>query len=171
MPVFEKTDILSELKSTFYERMNAGQSEEDILSELGSPKALAISYMGDSIIEKQGFSLKRFGTIIGFYTVASMMWVSIIPILAVLSISFFFSSVTSVLAGIMGLLKGFVHIALLDNVKIMFFMDELKGLPALVVSWIFAIIFIGLAILCWKGTIQCIKVLRTQNWKMKHKGN
>ena len=32
MPVSEKTDILSELKSTFYERLNNGQSEESIIA-------------------------------------------------------------------------------------------------------------------------------------------
>ena len=31
MPVSEKTDILSELKSSFYERLKMGQSEEMII--------------------------------------------------------------------------------------------------------------------------------------------
>lgn len=42
MPVTEKTDILSELKSTFFERIKNGQSEESIIAELGTPKELAI---------------------------------------------------------------------------------------------------------------------------------
>lgn len=170
MPVSEKTDILSELKSTFYERKNMGQSEEAIIAELGSPKELAMSYMGESIVETHGFSLKKFMMIVGFYSVASMMWMAIIPILAVLSISFFLSSVLSVLAGIMGLLKGIVHISLIEELKIVFFIHELTGVPALLVCLCIAIIFIGLGILCWKGTIQLIRLLQVQRWKLKNSG-
>lgn len=171
MPVSEKTDILSELKSTFYERINNGQSEESIIAELGTPKELAMSYMGESIIKNKKFSFRRFMMVVGFYSFASMAWVSIIPTLAVLSVSFFFSSVVSILAGIMGLLKGIVHISLIDDMKFMFFIYEIKGIPALLVGLILAIIFIGLGILCWKGTIQIISFLQVQRWKLRNKGN
>lgn len=53
MPVSEKTDILSELKSSFYERIKMGQSEEVIMSEMEPPKALAMSYIGDSIVKNK----------------------------------------------------------------------------------------------------------------------
>lgn len=168
MPVTEKTDILSELKSTFFERIKNGQSEDSIIIELGPPKELALSYMGESIIKKKGFSLKRFMMVIGFYSIASMAWISIIPTLAVLSISFFFSSAMSILAGVMGLLKGIIHISVIDNLKFMFFIYELKGLPALIVGFILAIIFIGLGVICWKGTIYIIKLLQAQGWKLKY---
>ncbi|HGI1898424.1 TPA: DUF1700 domain-containing protein [Streptococcus agalactiae] len=168
MPVTEKTDILSELKSTFFERIKNGQSEESIIAELGTPKELAMSYMGESIIKKRGFSFKRFMMVIGFYSIASMAWISIIPTLAVLSVSFFFSSAVSVLAGVMGLLKGIIHISIIDNLKFMFFIYELKGIPAFLVGLILAIIFIGLGVLCWKGTVYIIKLLQAQGWKLKH---
>lgn len=171
MPVSEKTDILSELKSTFYERLNNGQSEESIIAELDTPKELAMRYMGESIIKKKGFSFRRFMMVVGFYSIATMAWMSIIPTLAVLSISFFFSSVVSVLAGIMGLLKGIVHISLIDNLKFMFFVYELKGVPALLLGLLLAIVFIGLGILCWKGTIQIISSLQVQRWKLNNKRN
>ncbi|RRD94455.1 DUF1700 domain-containing protein [Clostridiales bacterium COT073_COT-073] len=171
IPVSEKTDILSELKSTFYERINNGQSEESIVIELGTPKELAMSYMGESIIKNKGFSFRRFMMVVGFYSFVSMTWMSIIPTLAVLSISFFFSSVVSALAGIMGLLKGIVHISLIDNMKFIFFIYELKGVPALIVGVLLAVIFIGLGILCWKGTIQIISFLQVQRWKLNNKGN
>ena len=51
MSISEKTDILSELKNSFYERLNDGQSSEYIISQMESPKDLAFSYMGDSIVK------------------------------------------------------------------------------------------------------------------------
>lgn len=166
MPVTEKADILSELKSTFFERLNDGQSEESIIAELGTPKELAICYMGESIINKKGFSLKRFMMIIGFYSMASIAWILIIPTLAILSVSFFFSSAASILAGVMGLLKGIIHISLIDNLKFTFLIYELKGIPALLMGLVFAIIFIVFGVLCWKGTISTMRFLKTQKWKL-----
>lgn len=171
MPVSEKTDILSELKSTFYERIHNGQSEEVIVAELGTPKELAMSYMGESIIKKKEFSFRRFMMVVGFYSAVSMAWMSIIPTLAVLSISFFFSSVVSVLAGIMGLLKGIVHISFIDNLKFMFFIYEVKGVPALLLGLLLAVVFIALGILCWKGTIQIIGFLQAERWKLDNERN
>lgn len=167
IPVFEKTDILNELKSTFFERLNNGQSEESITAELGTPKELAMSYMGDMIIEKQGFSFKRFMMIMWFYSIASMSWTVIIPILAVFSVTFFLSSVLSILSGIMGFLKGIFYISLIDNLKFMFFAYELKGISALAAGLIFAIIFFVLGYLFWKAVIHVIKYLKAQGWKLK----
>lgn len=168
MPVTEKTDILSELKNSFYERMRNGQTEEAIIAEMESPKALAMSYVGDSIIKDKKFSFKRFLSVFGFYSVASLAWISIIPTLAALSISFFFSAGVSVLAGVIGLLKGVVHIDLIENLKLVFFAYELKGLPALLVGLVMAIIFTALGVICWKGTAKVIQALKTAKWKLNH---
>lgn len=168
MPVSEKTDILSELKSSFYERIKTGQSEEVIISEMESPKALAMSYIGDSIVKNKGFSFKRFMSMFGFYSAASIAWVSIIPTLAILAVSFFFSSGVSIIAGIMGALKGIIHISAIENLKFVFFAYELKGFPALIAGFAMAIVFALLGILCWKGTVYIIHILNSQKWKLKH---
>lgn len=169
MPAFEKTDILSELKNSFYERLHHGQSEESVIADLGSPKALAMGYIGESMIAETGFSLTRLMKLIGFYSYASMMWLSAIPVLAVFALSFFLSSVVCVLAGMMGLLKGIVDLPLLDQLRFVFFMNELRGLPALLVGWLLAILFVGLAILCWKGTVQLVRHLSVKNWQFRYK--
>lgn len=169
MPVSEKIDILTELKSTFFERINNGQSEESIIAEIGTPKELAMSYMSETITEKKSFSFKRLVMVVGFYSFGFMTWVSIIPILALLSVSFFLSSIVSVIAGIMGLLKGIIHISLIDNFKFTFYTYELKGIFAFLVGLIVAIICIGLAILCWKGTINIINFIKVQKWKLNKK--
>lgn len=168
MPISEKTDILSELKSTFYERLNNGQSAESIVAELGTPKDLAMSYMGESIIKKQGFSMKRFMMLFGFYSFASLTWITIIPSLAVLSLSFFFSSAVSILAGVMGLLKGVIHISMIDDLKFMFFTRELTGAPALIVGLVMAIIFVVIGIICWKAAIWFVRFLHAKKWKLSH---
>lgn len=168
MPISEKTDILSELKSSFYERIQMGQSEEMVIEEMESPKALAMSYIGDSIVKNKGFSFKRFMSIFGFYSVASIAWVSIIPTLAILAVSFFFSSGVSIIAGIMGALKGIVHISAIENLKFIFFAYELKGFPALIAGFAMAIVFALLGILCWKGTIYIIQILKSKKWKLKY---
>lgn len=170
MPVSEKTDILSELKSTFYERQKHGQSADAIISELGSPKELAMSYMGEAVIEKQGFSIRKLMMVIGFYSFASLAWVSIIPTLAILSVAFFFSSVVCVFAGVMGLLKGLVHISLIQNLKIMFLIHEVTGFPALLVGLLLALVFIGLGIICWKAAVGLVRILRSGRDRIDHKG-
>ncbi len=168
MPVAEKTDILSELKSSFYDRMAGGQSAEDILAQMESPKELAASYIGQSLVVNKGFSWKRFMMAVGFYSVASTLWVAIIPTLAILAVAFFFSSGVSILAGVMGLVKGIAPIPLLDNLTFVFFTYELTGLPALLVGLLMAVIFLGLGLLCWKGTIGMVRLLQQQKWKLDH---
>lgn len=168
MPISEKTDILSELKSSFYERIKMGQSEEMVIAEIESPKTLAMSYIGDSIVKNKRFSFKRFMSIFGFYSAASIAWVSIIPTLAILTVSFFFSSGVSIIAGIMGALKGIVHISAIENLKFVFFAYELKGVPALIAGFAMAIVFALLGILCWKATVYIIHILNSQKWKLKH---
>lgn len=166
MPVSEKTDILSELKSSFYERVEQGQTENDIIAEMGPAKDLALSYLGKAIVENKNFSFRHFMMALGFYSFASLAWVSLIPALAICSASFFFSCGVSVLAGAMGLLKGFLHIPLIDKMQFIFFIYELTGIPALLVGLLSAAIFFFLGILCWKGTVGMIRLLQSMKWKL-----
>lgn len=168
MSISEKTDILSELKNSFYERLNNVQSAEYIISQMESPKDLAFSYMGDSILKSKDFSFKNLLMAIGFYSYASLAWISLIPTLAILSISFFFSSGISVLAGVMGLFKGIIHIKPIDEMKFIFFGFELKGFLALIAGLILALLFFIIGILFWKATIATIKFLQNKKWKLKY---
>lgn len=168
MPVTEKTDILSELKSSFYERMRNGQTEEAVIAEMESPKALAMSYIGDSIVKNKSFTFKRFMSLFGFYSVASLAWISIIPTLAILAVSFFFSAGVSIIAGIMGALKGIINISAIENMKFVFFAYELRGLPALITGLLMAIVFAFLGIICWKGTVYIIHILKSKKWELKY---
>ena len=167
MSVTEKTDILSEMKNSFYERQKNGQTEGEIIAEMESPKSLAMSYLGESITRCDSFSWKHFMMVLGFYSYASLVGAIIIPILAVLAAAFFFSSGVSILVGVLGMLKGVVHIPLVEDLRFMVFTYELKGLPALLFGLILAIIFMAVGILFWKGTVAMVRLLQTQRWKLR----
>lgn len=169
MSVTEKTDILSELKNSFYERQKNGQTEGEIIAEMESPKSLAMSYLGESITRCDSFSWKHFMMVLGFYSYASLVGAIIIPILAVISVAFFFSSGVSILAGVLGMLKGVVHIPLVEDLRFMVFTYELKGLPALLFGLLLAIIFMAVGILFWKGTVAMVRLLQTQRWNLRSK--
>ena len=66
----------------------------------------------------------------------------------------------------MGLLKGFLHFPLIDKMKFVFFTYELKGIPALLVGLLLAVIFFFLGILCWKGTVGMVRLLQSTKWKL-----
>lgn len=166
MPVSEKTDILSELKNSFYERMKQGQTEEEILAEMGSAKDFALGFLSRKIVENKKFSFRHFMMAFGFYSFASFTWVSLIPVLAILSVSFFFSCGVSVFAGVLGMLKGIFHFPLIENMRFVVFLYELKGLPALIAGLLLAAIFLILGILCWKGAVGSVHFLQSVKWKL-----
>lgn len=162
IPVSEKTDILSELKSSFYERIKSGQSSEEIIAEMPSSKELAENYINDSFVKTNKLSFRTLCKYILFFSYSSLIWLAVIPTLFTLAIGFLLSGVISFAAGIMGLLKGFINISFLDKIKFIFVYYELKGISALIVGILFAIIFTILGILSWKGTVTIIKYLQNK---------
>lgn len=168
IPVSDKADILSELKNTFYERLLDGQTEEEILNEMESPRELALSYMSESITKDQKFTWRRS---LKVFTVCSAMFfssISIIPTLAALSFGFFISSGLCILVGVIGLLRGVFSISLFYELKFQFFSHELEGFPALITGLILAVIFGLLGMVCWKGVVRTVKFLQKQHWNLKY---
>ena len=168
IPVSDKADILSELKNTFYERLLNGQTEEEILDEMESPRELALSYMSESITKDQKFTWRRSLKVFTVYSTMFFSSISIIPTLAVLSFTFFISSGLCILAGVVGLLRGIFSISLFYELKIYFFSHELEGFPALITGLILAVIFGVLGMVCWKGVVRTVKFLRKQHWNLKY---
>lgn len=168
IPVSDKADILSELKNTFYERLLDGQTEEEILNEMESPRELALSYMSESITKDQKFT---WGKSLKVFTVYSAMFVSsisIIPTLAALSFGFFISSGLCILVGVIGLLRGVFSISLFYELKFHFFSHELEGFPALITGLILAVVFGLLGMVCWKGVVKTVKFLQKQQRNLKY---
>lgn len=168
IPVSDKADILSELKNTFYERLLDGQTEEEILNEMESPRELALSYMSESITKDQKFN---WGKSLKVFTVYSAMFfssISIIPTLATLSFGFFISSGLCILVGVIGLLRGIFSISLFYELKFHFFSHELEGFPALITGLILAVVFGLLGMVCWKGVVRTVKFLQKQQRNLKY---
>ena len=160
LPVSEKTDILSELKSSFYERLISGQSSEEIIAKMPSAKDLAGNYIDDSLVKTSKYSFKKICKLVLFCSYSSLIWLAVIPTLFTLAIGFFLSGVISFAAGLMGLLKGVINISFLDNIKLIFVYYELKGISALIVGILLAIIFTILGVLLWKATFKCIDFIK-----------
>ncbi|HBC4274690.1 TPA: DUF1700 domain-containing protein [Enterococcus faecalis] len=162
IPVSEKTDILSELKSSFYERLKNGQSSEEVLAKMPSAKDLAENYIDDSFVKTKKFTFKKLCEYILFYSYSSLIWLAVIPTLFSLAIGFLLSGIISFAAGLMGLLKGLVNISFLNEIKIIFIYHELKGVSALLVGILLAIVFAILGILFWRGTVALIRHLQNK---------
>lgn len=162
IPVSEKTDILSELKSSFYERLKNGQSSEEVLAKMLSAKDLAENYIDDSFVKTKKFTFKKLCEYILFYSYSSLIWLAVIPTLFSLAIGFLLSGIISFAAGLMGLLKGLVNISFLNEIKIIFIYHELKGVSALLVGILLAIVFAILGILFWRGTVALIRHLQNK---------
>ena len=159
LPISEKTDILSELKSSFYERLISGQSSEEILAKMPSAKDLAGNYIDDTFVKTNKLSFKTLCKYILFFSYSSLIWLAVIPTLFTLAIGLFLSGILCFVAGIMGLLKGFINISFLDKIKFIFVYYELKGISALIVGILIAIVFAILGILTWRGTLAIIRYL------------
>ena len=166
MPVSEKEDILRELEDSFCQRMENGQSVEEIIAEMGSPKVLAADYIGSAIVKNHDFSFRRLMMLFAYYSLASTAWLILIPTLAVLAVSFFFTSGVSIVAGVMGVLKGIVHIPVIDTMRFIFFTYELTGVPALLIGLLLAALSFVLGIICWKATIGIVRFVQRQRCQL-----
>jgi len=93
--ISEKTDIINEIKSHIKEKQqNSSESIEQILSDLGDPKELAKSYVGDKLLEKDRINLNQLVKLIGHYSVTGLTSIIVVPTLGLTSIIF---SITSIL--------------------------------------------------------------------------
>lgn len=169
LPISEKTDILSELKSSFYERLISGQSSEEIIAKMPTAKDLAGNYIDDAFVKTNKLSFKTLCEYILFFSYSSLIWLAVIPTLFTLAIGLFLSGIISFVAGIMGLFKGFINISFLDKIKFIFVSYELKGISALIVGILFAIIFSALGVLSWKATIKCIDFIKFKKLELKNR--
>lgn len=168
MPISEKADILGELKSGFLDMTADGKTPEEILAKMGPSKELAAGYFGDAIKREKKLSLKKIWLTIGFYSVASLAWLTVIPTLASLAVAFLFSSVVSVIAGILGCIKPFVDFALANDMHFVVFDYEPVGIPALLIGLALAVVFFLLGVFFWKVTVAAIRKLGEGRHKLQY---
>ena len=111
----------------------------------------------------------RFMKFIGFCSFASLLWLSVIPTLAVLGVSFLFAGGLSVLGGILGFIKGTVPNSLFENITFVFFTHEISGVPALLAGVLAGIVFTALGLLCLKVTVKIVVYLQEKLRKIKYR--
>lgn len=168
LPISEKTDILSELKSSFVDMTHDGMNSEQIVEKMGAAKVLAAEYLGDAIVKTNGFTWKGFWMAFGFYSLASLTWLSVIPILASLAFSFLLSSIASVIAGILAALNPFINIWPNWIRLINIFGYEPEGIIGLIAGLVLALIFFLLSVVFWKLTVITIRKLGDGRYKLRH---
>lgn len=101
MAASERADIINEIKSEMIElQTQASLSDEQILERLGNPKELAKAYLGESIAKSNTFSLRRFGAVAAFYSLAGFTGMFVLPFCSVLAVALMFSGMISPIAGI-----------------------------------------------------------------------
>ena len=108
-----------------------GMNSEQIIEKMGSAKELAAEYLGDAIVKANGFTWKGFWMAFGFYSLASLTWLSVIPTLASLAFSFLLSSIVSVLAGIVVAFKPFASFYLSEFIVFNIFGYKPEGLACI----------------------------------------
>lgn len=105
---------------------------------------------------------------LGFCSFALLLWLSVIPTLAVLGVSFLFAGGLSVLGDILAFIKGVVPNSLFDNITFVFFTHEVSVLPGLAAG-VVAMVFYALGFLCLKVTVKIVAYLREKLQKIKYR--
>ncbi len=87
MPSSERSDIIKELYGYIEElHVKKGKTAQEILLQIGSPRELALAYLGDSISKTKSFNLRKFCMALSFYSLAGVSIMFLLPVFSVLSV-------------------------------------------------------------------------------------
>lgn len=158
LSVSERADIVREISSEIMELEGEGLTAEAITARLGDPKALARSYLGDSITKTTGFSIQKLVSVLAFYGYAGFSGVFVLPVTSISAVTFLLCSLLCPMAGLVKL-AGFLlgH----DIPQIQFVMGSYSAGPVAMVP-----ITLVLGALClligwgfWRLTILVVRSL------------
>lgn len=166
LPDSEKTDILNELRSSFADMTANGSTPDEIIGKMGSPKELASEYRETSNRKTEPRTWNRVWTTAGYYSLASLLWISVIPVLASLTVAFMFSSVACVVAGILVSLKPFIRFYPSDLRLFNLFGYHPEGIAAVLTGILLAVVFFLLGRLFWKLTVNTVQKLNDGRFKL-----
>lgn len=100
VPVSERTDIVSEIKSEMLDLQSSGVPAESILERLGEPKDLAKAYLGDLLTKEPGWNKVLVAA--AFYSLAGLSGMFVFPLLGIIAPSFL---LCGVLCPVLGAVK------------------------------------------------------------------
>lgn len=106
----EKKEILDEIESHFYEKIENGSTPEVVVKGLGTPKELARAYDGKSLHDSSNFNIKGLLNMIKHYGLWGAQGTIVLSFVGSLSIAFYLGSfliVIGVIIKVIGSLLGY----------------------------------------------------------------
>ena len=166
LPAEERRDIIKEIDSNIKEmQMDKNMAFDKVIERLGSPKELAKSYIGASIVYKKKSMFRKICELIGFYSIAGLSGIIILPVTSILSITFYGCAI---LVPIAGLIKWILAFGDIDIPFILIQVGSFVATPfqTFLVSIILILPFWLLGKAFWKLTIIYIKAVITNKQKL-----
>lgn len=109
----ERIDIISEIKSHIQEKKLDQQfTTQQILSDLGSPRALARGYVGETVSKRDRTSFSQAMRLAAFYGVTGLHGSFVVPTLAITAWALYFCTGVICVAAVLRVLADFLHINL-----------------------------------------------------------
>ncbi len=159
LPVSDRVDIVKEIKSEMLElEMKKELTPEQILEKLGSPKALATAYLGDSISGTKAFSLRRFAIVTAFYSLTGISGMFVLPVTTVLAAGLTLCGVLTPLAALIKLAGHAIGYDL-PYVSFQFGSYTLNPIAAFPVSIVTGLLLFFAGKGCWKLTLKYIQAV------------
>ena len=166
LPEEERIDIIKEIDSNIQEmQMDKNIVFDKVVERLGSPKELAKSYIGNSLVYKKKSMFRKVFELIGFYSMAGLLGIIILPVTSILSITFYGCAIFVPIAGMIKWILSFWGI---DIPMILIQLGSFAASPfqIFLISIILIIPFWLLGKVFWKLTIAYIKTLITNKQKL-----
>jgi uncharacterized membrane protein len=146
----ERDDIIKEIKSHIQTGVQHGQSEEEILKRLGSPKSLAKGYLGEYYLQQKSNSPTHFFKLFFFFASLGFLSPVVIVFLAGVSFAFGIGAICLMINGILSLFEYSIGDL---TFGVQFNSQTITGWPSLLIS-------LGVAAILWIGSKWCWRGLR-----------
>lgn len=166
LPAEERIDIIKEINSNIQEmQMDKNIAFDKVFERLGSPKELAKSYIGASIVYKKKSMFRKICELIGFYSFVGLSGIIILPVTSILSLTFYGCAI---LVPIAGLIKWILSFWGIDIPLILIQLGSFVASPfqTFLVSIVLIIPFWLLGKIFWKLTIAYIKTVIINKQKL-----
>jgi uncharacterized membrane protein len=164
----ERDDIIKEIKSHIQTGLQHGQSEEEILKRLGSPKSLAKGYLGEYYLQQKSSNPSHFFKLFFFF--ASLGFLSPVVIVFLAGVSFAFA-IGAVAVLISGILSTFEYSIGDFTFGVQLGSQTITGWPGLLISLVVAVILWIGSKWCWRGLRQYFAYLASKYRRLIKKEN
>ncbi|WP_265456094.1 DUF1700 domain-containing protein [Enterococcus sp. HY326] len=160
----DRNEILTEIRNHIYEAVNKGESIEEVLSRMGTPKVLSQAYLLDYKIEKKSFGPTDFIRNFSFYLGVGSLGALVISI-------FGFFVTLSLLLAILLIGTALTNFSGITTIPMFVWGSSsiAPGVFQIVLASLCSLAFVWIAVVCWKEIRKCIKKISQEyrNHKME----